>query len=328
MTLRELLAFMGDGNMARVYVEASIQPPYPFNVPILVVDKFNINDYYGNDIATEKDVRRFDDRRVVRMDNANDSHVMDIYIERKNGDEVYEVKEDRRNAGADDGEHEDALPEQAHEEAEVREPDTEAAGAHSDGEPGRVPGRTGHEDHDERYGDEQRVHEVLGVSERGHEAEGAERGVPGVRHSGCDEALKEHQSNYAFKAYLSVKDKEFPKLVFLSADTSSVPANLVRLPGIFVYTESSFPSEGEAFDIAGKIVDMCSEGDDFMSRRGPTVDHLEDAKRILDDVGSLLSGNNDISKQSYGILVEEAGKAVSRAACCLGTDLGDRNIPF
>ncbi len=65
-----------------------------------------------------------------------------------------------------------------------------------------------------------------------------------------------------------------------------------------------------------------------MSRRGPTVDHLEDAKRILDDVGSLLSGNNDISKQSYGILVEEAGKAVSRAACCLGTDLGDRNIPF
>ena len=133
---------------------------------------------------------------------------------------------------------------------------------------------------------------------------------------------------YGFKAYLSVKDKEFPKLVFLSSDTSSVPANLVRLPGVFVYTENWLPSESEAFDIAGKMANMCSEGDDFMSRRGPAVDHLEDAKRTLDDLGSLLSGNNDISKQSYGILVEEAGKAVNRAACCLGTDLGDRNIPF
>ena len=132
--------------------------------------------------------------------------------------------------------------------------------------------------------------------------------------------MKEHQSNYAFKAYLSVNDKEFPRLVFLSADIGSVPANLVRLPGILVYTENSFPSESEAFDIAGKIANMCSEGDDFMYRRGPAVDHLVDAKRTLDDVGSLLSGDCDISKQSCGMLVEEAGMAVSRAACCLGTD--------
>lgn len=327
MTLKELFSFIGDGNKIRLYAEDPM--PYPFRYPILLVDKFDINDYYGNDIATEKDVRRYDDRRVVRMDNMDDSHVMDVYVERKEGDEAYEVKEGRRNAGADDGEHEDAHPEQAHKETEVREPDAEAAGAHSDGEPGRVPGRTGHEDHDVRCGDEQRVHEVLGVPERGHEAEGAERGVPGVRHSGCDDkAMKEHHSNYAFKAYLSVKDKEFPKLVFLSADTVSVPANLVRLPGVFVYTENSFPSEDEAFDIAAKIAEVCSEGDDFMSRRGPAVDHLEDAKRTLDDIGGLLCGDNDISKRSYGILVAEAGRAVSRAACCLGTDLEYKNIPF
>lgn len=120
--------------------------------------------------------------------------------------------------------------------------------------------------------------------------------------------------------FLKVDGAKMPALEFRPADEDAHPANMVLLPGAVVDTDSDSTGENFAWEVAGKVANLCRSGHEVQSKAGQRnalCEHLSYAYSILCDYLRETEGDWLISKETAETLIRAAVERIEWAGKCV-----------
>lgn len=141
-----------------------------------------------------------------------------------------------------------------------------------------------------------------------------------IRKQNNERAENPDRKSCKMQVFLKVSGAKMPTVEYRPADEDAHPADHVLLPGVFVDTDSGSDGETFAWEIAGRVADMCRSGWETIRKAGmrdALCDHLAYAYRLLRDYADDVENGRTLSDETAETLIKAAIARIEQACTCV-----------